>query len=249
MTPQKTVGMHRYRFLVLLLILFVAGTTGWAQTADEVIAKYLDAIGGKEAVDKLKSQVVRGTFSLPDMGMEAPFESYVVLPDKSRFTVDMANFGGASSGQNGDVVWDINPMMGPRILEGEEREASLRRSQIVEFAHWKENFAGAEVTGNLEIRGMACTEVTFTPETGSPLKAYFATDSGLLTRTITTVAGQKTEANYTDYRDVEGIKIPFTMEIFLPQFTISFHNDSVAHNVEIPAEKFELPAEIQAMMK
>jgi hypothetical protein len=56
------------------------------------------------------------------------------------------------------------------------------------------------------------------------------------------------EVNFSDYRDVEGTKVPFMTEMTSPQFAFEIKLDSIEYNVDIPSDNFDLPQEIKALV-
>jgi len=235
--------------LILCFILTILPAAAFGQeTVDQVIEKYLAASGGREKLSRIKSRVIRGEFSLPDMGMYAPLETYIQAPDKFLMWIDMAEFGEVTRGLNGDTAWDINPMTGPRILEGGEKQAVLRQATFNEFLDWKKFFSKGEVAGDETVDDEACIKVVLTPVEGEPIEVLFSKDSGLVRRIITNQNGQNVESTLSDYREVDGIKIPFLMELVSPQFRFEIQTESIEHNVDIPAEKFKIPDELKALM-
>jgi hypothetical protein len=241
-------GSVKACFLILFALILIGSEAFGEDSVENVVEKYLSAVGGKDKLSQIKNRVIKGEFSLPDMGMYAPIEMYVQTPDKVMMRIDMAEFGEVSNGVNGDVAWDINPMTGPRVLQGTEKQASLRRAAIDEFLNWKTYYTKAETAGEETVGEEKCTKVVFTPIEGEPVEYFFGVDTGLVLRSISNVNGQYTEVNLSDYREVDGIKIPFLMEMTNPQFNFEFQFESVEHNVDIPAETFELPKEIKALL-
>src|SRR5216117_4087920 len=62
-------------------------------TVDEVLEKYIKAVGGKEAIMKVTSRVEKGTFEMPAMGVTAPVEIYSKAPNKALFFLEIPSFG------------------------------------------------------------------------------------------------------------------------------------------------------------
>src|SRR5438552_11691248 len=69
-------------------------------TVDEVLSNYVQAIGGKEAVEKLTSQVAKGSIQFGEASESKPFEFYKKAPDKWR-----ADHADPWQGFNGKVGW------------------------------------------------------------------------------------------------------------------------------------------------
>lgn len=220
-----------------------------ADDAESVINAYLEAMGGKAALADVHSRVVKGTFSMPDMGMSGEMEVYTQEPDKYRSNVELSGMPPATSGVNGDIVWEVNPMAGPRILQGAERRARLRQARIDPLVDWKQFFVKADVAGEVTVQGKPCTKVIFTDAEGSTTTMYFDKETNLLSRIEVNISGQTVQTDFSDYRKVGDVMAAHKMHISLPQFSFDINATSIENNVPIPAETFDLPPDIKAMVK
>lgn len=242
---------YRFRWCrTAALVIGIGFLTGSAadDEAVKVLDRYTEAIGGRAKLDEIRTVIVKGTFSLPEMGMYAPIETYNQVPDKSFTKVDIGQFGTSMSGVNGDVVWDINPLLGPRILKGDERFNRLRQAQVDPFANWKDNFTGIELAGMETIDGAECSKLILTPPEGEPLDCFFNNETGLLVKVAGNIAGQTMETLIKNYQEVGGIKTAHLVEIFTPQMSFTVKLDTIEYNGDIPEEKFALPSQIQALV-
>ncbi len=233
--------------LSLFLLITISVPCLAAEDAQTVINQYIEAIGGRAAIEKVRTQVTKGTFALPDMGIYAPFETCLEPPDKSYMYINFSEAAPASNGVNGDIAWQIHPMSGPQILTGEDRLAALRGAEIDPLVDWKKYYKTAEITGQETIGGQPCTQVTFTPETGANLVVFFNNTTHLLVRMIGIQGGTKAQTDVLDYRETGALKQPYRLQVKTPQFSFEFQVDSIEQNVPIPPEKFALPPEIQRM--
>ena len=234
--------------LVLLFTIAVVPCFG-ADDAQTVISQYIEAIGGRTAIEKVQTQVTKGTFALPEMGIYAPFETYLEPPDKSYMHIDFTDVSPASNGVNGEIAWQIHPMTGAQILRGEDRLAALRGAEIDPLVDWKKYYKTAEITGHETIDGESCTRVTFTPETGANLVVYFNDATHLLVRMIGIQGGMKAQTDISDYREAGALKQPYRLKVTTPQFSFEFQVDSIEQNVPIPPATFALPPEIQRLVE
>ena len=105
-------------------------------SAAEIFAKYTEATGGAAAYAKLKNQVTKATFSLPDMGMDGPMVN-TVAPPNTRSTITFEGFGVFDSGVTDGVAWDVNPMEGSKILEGDEAAIAVATASLNPFLDFK----------------------------------------------------------------------------------------------------------------
>ncbi len=118
---------------------------------------------------------------------------------------------------------------------------------------WREIYLKAENTGIVPIDGRPCYKVVMTPKTGRPLTLFFDRESNLIAKVERTFANQmgliKAEIYMSDYKRVDGILAPHvTKTRFMGQEMImSF--EKVEANVKLPEGVFDLPEEIQALIK
>lgn len=242
-----------FRFLnvasVLVALGLVAGLAAPSIAQDlpkgaDVINKSIKASGGDKYKD-VKNRVTKSTLSIAAMGMEAQREEFLAPPNS---LVSMStDFGDFLNGTTADVAWSVNPMQGAAVLEGEQKEAALRQAQLNPFQGWDKGGATAETVGEETVGEEACYKVEVKRGEGDPETYLFSKDSGLLVQIQTVQDGMPANVNLSDYKEVDGIKIPHKTSMSGGQFDIEITVNSVEHNVDIPEEKFELPAEIKAL--
>src|SRR5262245_23589479 len=103
----------------------------WAQTADEVIEKHLAALGGRSALEKLKSRSIKGTITAttPAGDVSGPIETLNQAPNKSRTYVQLdltaVGFGKIVQDQrfDGTSGYAIDSLQGNRDITGDPLEA------------------------------------------------------------------------------------------------------------------------------
>jgi hypothetical protein len=79
-------------------------------TVQEILAKYTQAIGGREANEKIKTRMTKGTLELAPMGIKGTFETYTAAPGKSINRTNLAGIGEIIEGFDGTTAWSINPL-------------------------------------------------------------------------------------------------------------------------------------------
>ena len=233
--------------LPLTLCLFQSVFAG--EDADTVINRYLEAMGGRAKLEQLHSRVLKARFDMPDMGISASMEEYLTEPDMYLSRTNFTDFPAALRGVNGNIAWEINPMAGPRVVTGAERSAYLRNARIEPLLNWKQNFAQAEVGEDATVEGQACTKLVLTDADGGRVSFFIDKGTNLIARMEQTLGGQSVQANFSDYRTIDGVKVPFKMNMLAGQFGFAVTVDSVEFNTEIGPEKFELPAEIKSLVQ
>src|SRR6266508_2247239 len=98
--------------------------------ADEVLDKYVEALGGKAAVEKLTSRVMKGDFELTTMGVTSVAEIYAKAPNKWLLTINVPGFGLVQQGYDGASGWAQDPQTGLRDLRGGELEDVKRSAEF-----------------------------------------------------------------------------------------------------------------------
>jgi zinc protease len=213
---------------------------------DSVLAKWVDGTGGKAALEKLTSRTGKGTFDVPAMGASGTFTSYAKAPNKQSMVIDIPGFGVVIQGFDGTVGWSQNPMTGLVETSGAALAAAKRESEFYRETKFKEQYKKVEVKSKQKIGEKDALLVEATPETGSAEKLYFDTSNGLLLRIDAEREGPQgnavVETYMEDYKEVDGVKLPFTIKQVMPGMTIVVKVDEVKHNVDIDDAKFAKPA-------
>ncbi len=244
--------VSRLRTICPAFLLLAAA--GWA--ADDVkpeaiMDKFVEVTGGHAAYEKIHSEVATGTLEITGMGLSGTLTSYRAAPDKSYTLIDFAGVGKAEEGSNGTIAWSVNAMEGPKIKQGDERAIALRNDALHMETRWRDFFKKVELTGSEDVNGKACYKLLLTANDGPAETRYYDKASNLLVKIvlpITTPDGTATaEMSLSDYRDEDGILVAHTVTQKVPNADILVKINSVKHNPEIPAGRFDLPAEIKAL--
>src|SRR5262245_62496693 len=99
-------------------------------TTDQILDNYVQAIGGRQAVEKITSRVTKGTFEISTMGLKGEIEVYAKAPNKTLRVQNLSGVGEILDGYDGKIAWSQNPMMGLREKDGAELAAVVRASDI-----------------------------------------------------------------------------------------------------------------------
>ncbi len=170
--------------LTLLFLALVTINSTRAQdaipTVDQILDKYVYAIGGKAAVEKITSRVIIGSLVAP--GGTAPLEIYEKLPSKFLVIIDSPISGMSQNGFNGTVAWSQNrenglrEMSGPQV-ENFKREYDLHREIKLKTLYPKLTCKGKEMINDRETFVVKAVAADSIPET-----MYIDVRTGLLIR-------------------------------------------------------------------
>ena len=218
-------------------------------TVDQIIDRYVQAIGGAAALRKLTSRVVKMTLVIEGSDVTASRERYSQAPNKEVEIAQVKLGNGVefevSRGFNGAVGWSANPTDGVvRELIGTELAAEKRDAEFYWEIKLKELYPKMLLVGQAKIAGHTAYCIEATPHEGAPIKLYFEAQTGLLVRMDSIDEGANSgkvpdETYFEDYREVDGVKLPFTIR--RPRIKYTFKVNEVKHNVPIDEAKFKSP--------
>jgi len=213
---------------------------------DEILDKFVKAIGGKENIQKLTSRTTKGTFEIEAMNITGSLESYAKAPNKQATIISVPNLGTFNNVFDGTKGWDANPMSGLRELSGIELATAKRDADFYMQINFKKNYSKLEVKGKEKVGGSDAYVVEATPGEGPPEKFYFDISSGLLVRHDAereTAQGKiPAEIYFEDYKVVDGVKVVHTLKQVTPMFALTIKFAEVKHNTEIDEKVFDKPA-------
>jgi hypothetical protein len=215
-------------------------------TVDDIIGKYVTATGGKEAMEKITSRAMKGSFDLEAFGLSgAPLELFTKAPNKRAMKIDVGA-GLVNRVFDGATAWFSDPMNGLRELQGLELWQMKRESDFYQVANLKKIYTKVEVKGKEKVGSSETYLIEGVSAEGSPEKYYFDVNTGLLVRFDAEAESPQgkalTETYLEDYKAVDGVKIPHTLKIVNPGMTMVFKIAEVKSNVEIEDAKFGKPS-------
>lgn len=224
-----------------------AQTAAKLPTADQLFAKYVQAIGGQQAYRKLTSRVGRGTFAIPAAGLNAAVEIYQKAPNKIVTLINLPGFGAVTQGYDGKIAFDQQPTSGLRELSGKELAKRRRQADFYNDLNLKQQYPKAIVVGVETVGTAEAYRVDATTPEGDIEKLYFDKVTGLLVRkdeaSETPEGLIPTQSYFEDYRTVDGIKYPFVSRITSPAVgVITVTLTELKHNVPVDDAKFSKPA-------
>jgi tetratricopeptide (TPR) repeat protein len=216
--------------------------SGSLPTIDEVLNKYVEALGGAAAINALTSRVIKGTLDIPGVSRGGSFETYAQAPNKVLTVIQAHTIGTQKVGYNGRTGWGWTSA-GTRTLKNQEltslqREAEFYGPLKLMSLYKKVTLAGTSRIGYREVYVIDCQ-----PATGTVDRVYIDAKTYLPARLNSVVTlgtlSAPVEIYLDDWREVDGIKIPFIMTQRFPRLTLSFTVKEIKHNVPLDAKLFE----------
>ena len=213
-----------------------------AQTADQIIQKYIQQTGGEKAWKGIKTLNSSGKYNYG--GIEFPFTAIVKAPNKYKFIVPL-NGKHYTQVFNGKTGWKIDAFKNetkPQYLTGKPARA-LANEADVEIESSLINYAkkgfNIHLEGKETIEGKECFKVNLFKKEGE-IESYFIDSQGyslVMKRALSKNDElEKTilDAYFSDYREVNGVKIPFVVSYkFKDQNILKITTEKVEVNVKV----------------
>jgi photosynthetic reaction center cytochrome c subunit len=220
-------------------------------TADQVLDKYIEALGGAQRLAGLTSFVATGTaLGYGDLGGKADFTMFAKTPNQRATLITYKDTQRPASiwSFDGRTGWIKTPrgLLGEYELIGSELDGARLEAQLSFPGQIKQaltNWRGA-ATRSIGDRDYAVVQGS--GPRGFLATLYFDPATGLLSRLIrygpSPIGRMPTQIDYADYRDVAGVKLPFRWTVTWLSGVDTFELTEVRPNVAIDAAKFAKPA-------
>jgi hypothetical protein len=221
---------------------------------EQILAKYVTALGGEQALRNVTSRVITSTTELsPNVRGAGPTvfvqqTQYFKAPNLYMATVQRFNGSQTAKGFDGTDAWTQNANGVVNQASGTELDRARREADFYESLNLKQEYTQLNVRGVEKVGNRDAYLVVGVPVGDNPERLYFDMQSGLLLRKgtyNTTALGNYTiQTDYDDYRDVSGVKVPFLISTVSvsPADTTVIHVEKVENNVAVNASKFAKPA-------
>jgi len=239
--------MRRSLAIALLSpVLAVGAAAQSAPSVDDILGHYVQAIGGKDALEKVSSRTMKGTLENSDEGTTSPAEVFLKAPNKYLSVVEVPNAGQILEAWNGETGWGKDPDSGLHDMDKGDQAAARRDYEFYRELKLKELFPKMTLAGKARVDDRDAFIVEASSADGATEKLYFDVQSGLLVRRdferINIDDGIILwEVDYDDYKDVDGVKVPATVIRKTPDFSLTYRFTEIKQNVPIDDARFSKP--------
>lgn len=243
---------------ILFYLAFFCLTFTNAQTADEIIDKYVETIGGQEAWNNVNSLTISGLAK--QGGSDFPFKFIILKDGRSVIYVDMPGQTIVYEAFDGETLWETN-MQNMHAEARPQEESDNYKCSAKDFLlngllDYKAKGYKAEFIEKTEFEGTECYKIKLTkkPLTVENKKVddihyfYIDTESQVPIASETTVGygeakGAKEETIMSDYQEVkEGVFMPFTtIEKYNGQTALQLFYKTVTINETVDESIFKMP--------
>jgi hypothetical protein len=225
-------------------------------TVDELMAKAIEAAGGEANWRKITSRIIKAEVDLIHQGMKGSMVSYAKSPNKLAsdmiFTAlgkEVAQGHDFFDGANGQAAYTFAP---EENYAGKKLADAKLGADMLSMLNWKANYKSVNLKGMEKVDGEDCYVVESIPEKGTKATDYYSAKSFLLMKrngfeaSSTGDNDTPVSTTFSDYRDIDGIKLPFKMvnsnpgmgDIIITIKEIK-HNVAIADNIFTPKKLFK----------
>jgi hypothetical protein len=220
-------------------------------TADQILDKYIQALGGAQRLAGVKSFIATGTsLGYEGLGGGGQFQIFGQAPDRRTVQIvfkDHPERGDSTRTYNGSTGWVKSPrgLLGQYDLTGSELDGLRLEAQLAFPGQIKQVLTNLRSGNPDSVNGSDVDVVQGTGPRGVLATLYFDKQSGLLMRMVrygrSPVGRVPVQSDYSDYRDVGGVKFPFKYTFSWLDGRDAFQLTEVKTNVPIDAAKFGKP--------
>lgn len=230
-----------------MIMLFFAAYAS-AQTADEIIAKYVQVLGGKDQLSKINSVYTENKIEV--MGMEGTGKSTILNGKGNRQDIEIMGTV-ITSCYTDKGGWSVNPMTGggtPETMSDTQYNAGKESIVIgAPFINYAEKGFKAELLDDEAVDSVPAHKIKLTSPDNISTIYFFDTDSGYLIKSISQVEMQgmmtDNEMRYSMYRQADGFAMPYKVDMVMAggQFTMTNTVTKVELNKPVDETFFAKP--------
>ncbi|MCU0335633.1 MAG: hypothetical protein MUF62_11440 [Chitinophagaceae bacterium] len=229
--------------ILLPLVLLFSAFLSQAQTADEIVEKHLAAIGGKDAWRKVSSVVMEGSMNV--MGRDVLVKITQIHNKGSRQDLNVAGMTGYmfSTPTSGWVFMPFQGQQKPEPMTPEDLKESIDDLDVQgNLLDYKQKGHSVEYLGMEDVEGTECYKLKVTTKNGNESTLFIDPANHYIIRSVSKrkAMGQEMEVktDLSDYRDVNGVKVPFS--VTQPFGTVVF--STVKINEAVDEKLFAAPS-------
>jgi len=233
-----------YRSAGALLLLFVVASARAADDTQSLLTRAKQAAGG-DAIDRIRT--IHTHLRVKAGGLEGPGESWEDARTGSFRAEVQLGPASETDGFDGTTVWSMDSAKMPHREEGEDAllgnaDDAYRRTMAYWFSErWP---ATIELLAERDDAGRKFRVLRITPKGGRPFEMWLDAATWLVDRTVEKGAQETRTTFYSDYRELEGVKVPFAQRSTNGEarYDQIFTTISVEFNAQIDVAKFAMPA-------
>jgi len=201
--------------------------------AERIRERYVKALGGREALERLTSRVSRGVCTYPFQNLTGRVRIYEQAPYKRSLEIEVPNMGLKKIVFDGERGWTQDSLMGFYEYPEPVAQAFKHDFDFHRITRYRQFYSEIIYRGAIDTDRGRVEILEVVKPAGRRDEMHFDAQTGLL------VYGEGTK--YGDYRQVGDVKVPFLQTIPMMGLEIKIQLEEVRHNVPVPADAFAEP--------
>jgi hypothetical protein len=230
-----------------------ASSTSSLPSGRAIIDRYVQAIGGREAVLRHKTIRSVGTFEMPAAGVKGDLSVVQATPNKMALTMNIPGMGQMNTGFDGTTGWSINPMQGPRLLEGKELEQIREDAGPAATLRGPERVRSAETIELTTMGGQSCYKVRIVSVSGRESFDCYSPETGLLVgmtqRQESPMGTVEVTTLFSDWKEFGGLKTATRLRQQMMGQEQILMIDRLEFDRPEDAKAVELPEQVKPLVK
>lgn len=211
---------------------------------DQILERYEQALGGKEAIAAIHSLKMKATYDIG--GIKGAVEGWRKEPNKTLTIVEFPRIGKLTKGFDGETRWVQTP--GGTYSDNSPQEiAELERdAEVFSVGKIKSLFESMSFEKKAWLSSGDVYMIEGKRAKGPSEKLFFDVGNGLLVRwdmarRVTNRGTVFVKVHLDDYREVAGVKMPFNVRFAFESFNFRIKVDEMQPNIEIDEKIFKKP--------
>lgn len=245
---MKTGNMMKTIFALTLFFLFTTIAVGKNAAkdpkAEKILNDFVTEIGGKKAISNIETLTSNSTLKFEESGLALEREIYETRSKQYFIKVSSPQTGNIYRGFDGKICWEKRQAQ-TREITGDEKQSFLNTSAFMRFADWENTLKSFSYQGLKERAGEKMHRIDVVTIWGAKESWYFNPSDNLLAQMeepLDLPEGPSTATTtFSDYREVNGVKLAFTQTIHMPGQTRKVTFSKITANRDIEPNLFSLP--------
>jgi hypothetical protein len=214
------------------------------EIVNQILDRFIEAAGGKEAIEGVKSYRMKGHFEMRALDLRGKMEVWAKDPQKSLTIIEFPGLI-VRKGYDGETHWAQTPFGSVTMTGPQEMSEVENDSEVYNASRIRNLYDRMKLDRKARLSGRDVYIVEGQPTKGPAEKLFFDVENGLLVRWD--MARRQADRRVfvkvylNDYRDIDGVKIPFNVRMAFELFDFSLIVDEMQHNVEINDAIFRKP--------
>ncbi len=228
--------------------IIIFAETAHAQDAQKIVDQYIKAAGGSKALSKAATIIIEGTFHTAD-GKNGTYTLNTKLPNRyySELVIGDVSLIEAYNGKSAwhrTAIGEFSTLVG---ADGAQLEAAGQyyNSHLVGA---KKNKLGVGYAASSKVRGRDAVEIEVTTMTGVKRHVFFDSETHRIVKEDASIGGIEEQISYDDYRPVNGLKIPYKIELHRGADTYDITVTRAEVNGTIGERVFDFPKKSQVQL-